>query len=132
MVKNATILLAALGVIAVGVTSARAGSNQGKVLCYVWADQASPAVNTPYTPDPTYSFNAKHKDISISKVATGVYSVQCVGESTQNRKTLRREQASRRRRFSHSSSQVIRVKEKGPACAGPSGILGENIQQRTQ
>ena len=23
-------------------------------------------------------------------------------------------------------------KEKGPACAGPSGILGENIQQRTQ
>jgi hypothetical protein len=79
MVKNATILLAGLGLVAVSMTSARASSNQGKLLCYLWADQASPALNTPYTPDPTYSFSAKHKDISVTKVATGVYSVQCVG-----------------------------------------------------
>ena len=79
MIKNVTILLAALGLIAVSMTGAQAANNQGKLLCYLWANQASPALNTPYTPDPTYSFNAKHKDISVTKVATGVYSVQCVG-----------------------------------------------------
>ena len=79
MAKNAKLLLVALGLIAVNMTRAQAATNQGKVLCYVWADQASPAVNTPYTPEPLYSFNAKRQDISVTKVGTGVYSVRCVG-----------------------------------------------------
>jgi hypothetical protein len=30
-------------------------------LCYVWSNEASPALNTPYTPSSTYSFNAQDR-----------------------------------------------------------------------
>ena len=51
------------------------------VLCYLWADQASPTLNTPYTPDTLYSFNAKSgsEGISVTKTGTGTYSVTCSG-----------------------------------------------------
>lgn len=45
------------------------------VLCYLWADQPSPPLNTPYTPSPIYSFNAQDRagGISVTKVETGTY-----------------------------------------------------------
>lgn len=50
-------------------------------LCYLWADQPSPPLNTPYQPSPTYSFNAVDgpDGNSVTKFATGSYSVKCTG-----------------------------------------------------
>jgi len=66
----------------VGVTPALADAGRGAAtLCYVWANEASPTINTPYTPDATYSFNVKNgpEGISVTKTATGTYSVTCTG-----------------------------------------------------
>jgi hypothetical protein len=51
------------------------------VLCYVWANQASPAVNARYEPDAHYSFNAQNRagGITVTKTATGTYFVRCTG-----------------------------------------------------
>jgi len=76
--KKGRILLSALGFI--GFSMANAQADQGRVLCYLWANEPSPAINTPYTPNPTYSFSSKHKPISVTKLATGVYEVACIGE----------------------------------------------------
>jgi len=59
-------------------------ADQGRgaaVLCYVWANNASPAVNTPYQPDPVYSFNAQNRagGNSVTKTGTGAYTVTCTG-----------------------------------------------------
>jgi hypothetical protein len=50
-------------------------------LCYLWADQPSPPLNTPYRPNTFYSFNAQNGSdgISVTKTATGTYSVKCTG-----------------------------------------------------
>jgi hypothetical protein len=50
-------------------------------LCYLWADNASPPLNTPYEPDPTWSFNAVNGPAgnSVTKTATGTYLVKCTG-----------------------------------------------------
>jgi hypothetical protein len=73
----------ALALVCMGwATPALADAGRGAaVLCYVWADQASPALNTPYTPDTVYSFNAKNgsEGISVTKTGTGTYSVTCTG-----------------------------------------------------
>jgi hypothetical protein len=66
----------------VWATPALADPGRGAtVLCYLWADQPSPALNTPYEPSPTYSFNAQNRagGIHVSKLATGTYSVTCTG-----------------------------------------------------
>jgi|HubBroStandDraft_2_1064218.scaffolds.fasta_scaffold377692_2 hypothetical protein len=48
----------ALGCI-VGATPALAnGGRAAAPLCYLWANNPSPALNTPYQPSPDYSFNA--------------------------------------------------------------------------
>jgi len=78
MCPKVRIVLTALGISCVGMSSAYASAPQ--VLCYLWADQPSPTINVPYTPDPTYSFNSKKKAVSVTKVATGVYDVVCTGE----------------------------------------------------
>jgi hypothetical protein len=50
-------------------------------LCYLWANEASPALNTPYEPSSTYSFNAQNRagGITVTKTATGTYTVTCTG-----------------------------------------------------
>jgi hypothetical protein len=68
----------ALGLVCLGAASSHAAS--AKILCYLWADQPSPTINTPYTPDPTYSFSSRRQPISVSKLSTGVYLVTCSGE----------------------------------------------------
>ncbi|WGJ13055.1 hypothetical protein QEV83_09945 [Methylocapsa sp. D3K7] len=51
------------------------------VMCYAWANNASPTINVPYEPSPTYSFNAQNRagGISVTKTATGTYTVTCTG-----------------------------------------------------
>jgi hypothetical protein len=63
-------------------TPSLAGPGRGPaVMCYLWANDASPALNTPYTPDTLYSFNAQTgaSGNSVTKTATGTYSVKCAG-----------------------------------------------------
>src|SRR5262249_46464930 len=60
------------------MSSAHAGT--AKMLCYLWANEPSPTLNSPYTPDPTYSFNSRRQAISVTKVSTGVYFVTCTGQ----------------------------------------------------
>src|SRR5580704_7332900 len=48
----------ALGGIACSTPSLAAEGRAAATLCYLWADQQSTPLNTPYQPDPTWSFNA--------------------------------------------------------------------------
>ena len=51
------------------------------VLCYVWANDASAAIGTPYTPSTFYSYNAVSRDAgnTVTRTATGRYTVTCKG-----------------------------------------------------
>jgi hypothetical protein len=51
------------------------------VLCYVWSNNASPAVGVPFTPSNVYSYNAvgKAQANSVTKTAVGTYTVTCRG-----------------------------------------------------
>jgi hypothetical protein len=75
-----------LGVLALGcivwATPSFADAGRGAAtLCYLWADNPSPPLNTPYTPDATYSFNAQDgsNGITVTKTGTGTYLVTCTG-----------------------------------------------------
>lgn len=54
------------------------GSN---VLCYVWANQASPTLNVAYSPSAPYSYNAVGKAAAnlVTRTAVGTYTVTCKG-----------------------------------------------------
>ena len=51
------------------------------VMCYVWAHNATSEIGTPYTPSPTYSYNAVSRDAgnTVTRTATGRYTVTCKG-----------------------------------------------------
>ncbi len=51
------------------------------VLCYVWANQASPAIGSAYTPSAPYSYNAQTRAAgnSVTRTAVGGYTVTCRG-----------------------------------------------------
>ena len=66
----------------VWVSPALADPGRGaNVLCYFWANNASPPIGTPYTPSSIYSYNTVSRAAanSVTKTATGVYSVACNG-----------------------------------------------------
>ena len=71
----------ALGCIACSTPSLAAEGRAAATLCYLWADQPSPALNTPYQPDPTWSFNAVNgpDGNSVTGTAIGTYLVKCTG-----------------------------------------------------
>jgi hypothetical protein len=73
--------ISALGSVMWATPSLADPGRVANVPCYLWANQASPALNVPYTPSPTYSFNAQNRSggISVTKTATGTYSVTCTG-----------------------------------------------------
>lgn len=71
-------LVMAVGLLCASVTIAEAAS-RGKPQCYLWADQATAALNTPYEPSPAYSFNKKKLPVSVTRAATGRYTVTCGG-----------------------------------------------------
>src|SRR5262245_16121667 len=70
-----------LGSIALATPSLADPGRGATVLCYLWAHNGSPPLNTPYEPSPTYSFNAQNRSggITVTKTATGTYSVKCTG-----------------------------------------------------
>src|SRR5688572_26721817 len=51
------------------------------VLCYVWANDPSPAIGVAYTPSTIYSYNAvgRSQANSVRRTATGTYVVTCQG-----------------------------------------------------
>jgi hypothetical protein len=71
----------ALGCTAGATPSLAAEGRAAATLCYLWANNPSPALNTPYQPSPTYSFNAVNgpDGNSVTKIATGTYEVTCSG-----------------------------------------------------
>jgi hypothetical protein len=78
--------LLALGLLAfapsIWATPAMADPGRGTtVLCYLWNQEKANTFNTPYAPTPEYAFNAQNRagGISITRTATGVYSVTCTG-----------------------------------------------------
>lgn len=79
---GAVILASLLALGSAAVSPARADPGRGAgVMCYVWANSASPTINTPYEPDATYSYNAvgRAQGNSITKIGTGTYDVTCNG-----------------------------------------------------
>jgi hypothetical protein len=71
----------ALGCIAWATPSLADPGRGATTLCYLWANNPSPAIGVPYEPSPTYSFNAQNRagGISVTRTATGTYSVKCTG-----------------------------------------------------
>lgn len=51
------------------------------ILCYVWANNATPSINVPYSPSSTYSYNLVGRDQAnlVTRTATGSYTVTCKG-----------------------------------------------------
>lgn len=81
---NRLVTLASVATLFLGVAAAPSFAAEGRAaatLCYLWADQPSPALNTPYQPDPTWSFNAVSgpDGNSVTKTAPGTYLVKCTG-----------------------------------------------------
>lgn len=72
----------ALGCIAGTTPSLAQATGRGAAtLCYLWANNPSPPLNTPYVPSTTYSFNVNTgpEGNSVTKTATGTYLVKCDG-----------------------------------------------------
>ncbi|MGC2221726.1 MAG: hypothetical protein WA624_04820 [Methylocella sp.] len=71
----------ALGCIAWATPTLADPGRGATILCYLWANQASPTIGVPYEPSPTYSFDAQNRAgaISVTKTATGTYSATCGG-----------------------------------------------------
>jgi hypothetical protein len=76
--------VACLFALALVVLALPASADPGRgtdVQCYLWAHSATSALNTPYTPSPTYAFNASGRAAanSVTRTATGQYTVTCKG-----------------------------------------------------
>jgi hypothetical protein len=76
----------AIGLLSLGclvaVAPSHADPGRGAViLCYVWANNPSPTIGTPYTPSSLYSYNEQTRAAgnSVTKTTTGTYTVTCKG-----------------------------------------------------
>jgi hypothetical protein len=78
--RVALCLLILAGVIWVSPALADPGRG-ATVLCYVWANVASPAIGVPYTPSSLYSYNTVGRAAanSVTRNAVGTYTVTCRG-----------------------------------------------------
>lgn len=68
-------------VAAVAVPAVADPGRGAAVLCYVWANNPSPALNVPYTPSNVYSYNAvgRAPANTVTRTALGTYVVTCKG-----------------------------------------------------
>lgn len=79
MLFKTSMVVAVAGLLVAGASVAEA-RNRGKLQCYLWASNASPTLNVPYTPVSDYSFNTKRNGaITVTKTGTGRYTVRCGG-----------------------------------------------------
>jgi hypothetical protein len=71
----------ALGCLFWATPSLAEPSRGAAILCYLWADQEAHALNMPYVPSTTFSFNAVSQAAgnSVTHVGTGRYAVKCAG-----------------------------------------------------
>lgn len=82
MPRRLVIALTLVGALIGLAHSAAADPPRGStVLCYVWANDPSTAIGAPYTPSPTYSYNAISRDAgnTVTRTAVGRYTVTCKG-----------------------------------------------------
>jgi hypothetical protein len=82
MKRNLLIACSLILVCAAWVSPASADPGRGTtVLCYLWASIPSPTIGAPYEPNILYSYNEQNraKGISVTKTATGSYTVTCTG-----------------------------------------------------
>ena len=51
------------------------------ILCYLWANNPTPSFNVPYSPSATYGYNFVGRDQAntVTRTATGTYTVTCKG-----------------------------------------------------
>jgi hypothetical protein len=51
------------------------------ILCYVWSNQASPAIGVAFNPSIPYAYNSigRAQGISVTRTAVGTYTVTCKG-----------------------------------------------------
>ena len=82
MPRRLLFALALVGAVLALSTPAAADPPRGSaVMCYVWANDATATLNTPYSPSPPYSYNALGRDAAntVTRTATGRYTVTCKG-----------------------------------------------------
>ena len=64
------------------VSPAAADPGRGtSTMCYVWAHNPTQAINVPYSPNGTYSYNAVGRAVAnlVTRTAVGTYLVTCKG-----------------------------------------------------
>ena len=66
---------------AVAVPSMADPGRGASILCYVWSNNASPAIGVPFVPSNVYSFNAvgRAQANTVTRTAVGTYTVTCKG-----------------------------------------------------
>jgi hypothetical protein len=81
VMKQSHIAFSILGCIAWATPTLADPGRGATILCYLWANNASPTIGTPYEPNSLYSYNEQHRAgaIKVTKTATGTYSVTCGG-----------------------------------------------------
>jgi hypothetical protein len=82
MKRNLLVACSLILACAAWVSPASADPGRGTtVLCYLWASIPSPEIGKPYEPIMLYSYNEQNraKGISVTKNATGSYTVTCTG-----------------------------------------------------
>ncbi len=78
------LVVTCLSVLALVICAVPAMADPGRgatVLCYVWANQTSPAIGAAYTPSTVYSYNAQNRSggNTVTRTAVGTYTVTCRG-----------------------------------------------------
>jgi hypothetical protein len=78
------LICSASAILAVAIFGNVAQADPGRgsnTMCYVWANNATSAINIPYTPSTTYSYNAAVRagGNSVTRTGTGSYRVKCNG-----------------------------------------------------
>lgn len=82
MSRKLTVLcLFALILAAFAVPSMADPGRGATILCYVWSNNASPAIGVPFVPSNVYSYNAvgRAQANTVTRTAVGVYTVTCKG-----------------------------------------------------
>jgi hypothetical protein len=78
------VLAACLFAMVLGVLATPSMADPGRgadILCYVWSNQASPAIGVAFNPSIPYAFNSvgRSQGISVTRTAVGTYTVTCRG-----------------------------------------------------
>jgi hypothetical protein len=78
------VLAVCLFAMVLGVLASPSMADPGRgadILCYVWSNQASPAIGVAFNPSIPYSYNSigRSQGISVTRTAVGTYNVTCKG-----------------------------------------------------